>query len=218
MEHLESSIVLVQKISADQRTPLVFHQVPSLDFLVRKHVIKMADEWEVMDEPVDPRILGNSIFFKNRVRIISDVDRLTIQQDMKEKASLNEIAAMAEKIVAKLEDADYAGAGINFLSTFPSDDPGGEINKRFLQQIPQIPSNRVISGTLSYTYMMEDVQVTFNVEAVRRIDEPSSQHSAVSFRSNYHWGNPYRKKIKDFLAKICDFKDDHLSQQKQLFG
>ena len=88
IEHLETTIVFLQEMKQGINNPLLFQEVPTLDFLIRKHIIKMSDEWDVIEEIPENNLFKKTILFKNKVRITSEVERLTILQDMKEKTDL----------------------------------------------------------------------------------------------------------------------------------
>lgn len=221
MEHLETSVVLIQGLKADQQTKLLFLEVPTLDFLLRKHIIKMSDEWEPEEEMLpenNPLSFSKSILFHNKMRITSAFEKLVIYQDMKSKQSLDDLQQISIKILDKIKDAEYAGIGINFLSILESKNPGEEITNRFLKAISNLPADKIIGGSVSYVYPKDDVQVTATISPVKKATDSSTDGTAISFAANYHFGAPYIKKMQEFIKRMPSLKDDYLEQSKALFG
>lgn len=217
MEHLESSIVLVQDIK-NQAAPLVFLEVPSLDFLIPKKIIKKDDEWEVEEEPPQDNPFTKSILFHNKIRLTSAFEKLIIHQDMKAKQSLEDLQQIAIKILDKAKTIEYAGAGINFLSVMECENPGEEIKKRFLSSIPKLPIEKIIGGTFSYVCKKNDIVVTITISPVKKANDPLAGTKAISLSANYHLGIPYVKKIQEFIKEMPALKEDYLAQSTSLFG
>lgn len=218
MEPLETNIVLVQDLIHGVKNPLQFRGVPSLDFLMRKHIIKPMDEWEPIDEPLDENPLKRTILFKNKIRITSEFERLVLSQDLEERQSIDDLPKVASKIIDKLPNAKFSSVGINIHSIKYTDDPSAEIKERFLKHIPKLPTDKIVGGSISYIYKIDDVVVTMSLSAVKRTESQQNKGEAIAFNANYHLDISFPKKIQDFVLRISEFMLDHKQQSNLIFG
>lgn len=186
MDHLETSLVFVQKIQNDEPMQLDFLQVPSLDFLIRKNIISMNNEWGAVDEKQESHPFTKTILFNNKIRITSNPEKIIIQNDMKTLDNLDELQKLGTKLLEKIQGIVYAGAGINFLSVMQSQSPGEEIRDRFLKFIPKLPIEKIIAGSFSYVYKKDDTRVTMTINPVKKNIENQEPENAISLNANYH--------------------------------
>ncbi len=219
MEMIESTIVIVEKIV--NNAPVKLFNVPTYEFLLKKRIISLSDEWEAIDEPqaafdVMPKF-HTSIKFENGIQLVSEFDRLAIRQDAKKSLDFKQIAAIGAKIVEKVKDFEANGTGINFTATKECDNPEQVIAEKFLRPIPALSQNDIKGGAISFAYSLNDVLATIKIEPGKTALD-KEQHNVIMLSANYHFAPPYIKKIQEFLGKIGDYKDDFLTQSNKLFG
>ncbi len=216
MKLTECSIVFAQKVDPDRDNQLHFIDVPSLDFLVRKSIIRMDAEWEPeQNELTSSRpIFAKSISFKNKISIANDVGKLVIKQDFCNEEKYDQLQKLAKKILGKLEKIPYAGIGVNFLSAMPCDNAEQQIVDKFLKYIPSISDENIVRGAFSYVHQLDGAAVTVEVSPVKKVDGAS----ALCMSSNYHLDTEYPKKMLEWIDKIPELQKDFSSRLQKLFG
>lgn len=179
----------------------------------------MSDEWTAEDEiHTQDSLVSRTISFANKIRITYAFEKLIVYQDMQAKKSLEDLEKIGIKLLEKIKDVEYVGVGINFLSILKCDNPGEEINKRFLSKIPNLPNDKIIGGSVSYIYKKADVRATIAISPVKRNIEGDGAENAISFSANYHFDGPYIKKLQGFIKEMPSLQKDYQEQTKALFG
>lgn len=221
IELLEETIVL-PSVLKDGAKAFVFSEVPTLDFLMKKHIFKYNDSWEPVDNELviqqQPPFM-KTITFRNGIKISSDFDRLQIVSNSQKDNNTTKIAEMATKIIDKLEGVEYAGCGINFAYVHKCELPNKFAVDNFIKHIPQIAAKNLVSGDFSYVYEENNAKVTvkaFPAKQVKKSELPINE--GLFIHANYHFEVVFAKKIQEFIKSIETRKQDFTEQVKSLVG
>ncbi|MCV3215603.1 hypothetical protein OGM63_19150 [Plectonema radiosum NIES-515] len=185
------------------------------DFL--KYTGIVPSEWELARQPVFSSSVSQ-VTYTNGVSIIAETNRVIFVESLEDKkAEEISVAAIAERYVKMLPNAEYQGLGVNPRGYKGFESADTDAARRFMsegmfapgawQQVGTTPMRSTIN--LVYTFERAPLYLTLNEAALRNPDETSTP--IVLFSGSYSYevsGETASEKLTNLLAVMSNWKTD----------
>ncbi len=190
-------------------------QILNPDFLKYSGIV--PDSWELARQPIFTQSLSQ-IVYTNGVSIIAEPNRVIFVESLEDKkAEEISVAAIAERYIKMLPNAEYQGLGVNPRGYVGLSGTDTDAARKFMseglfapgawQQVGTSPMRSTVN--LVYTFERAPLYLTINEAALRNPDETSTP--IVLFSGSYSYevsGETASEKLTNLLAVMGNWQTD----------
>jgi hypothetical protein len=185
------------------------------DFLKYSGIV--PDSWELARQPIFTQSLSQ-VVYTNGVSIIAEPNRVIFVESLEDKkVEQISVAAIAERYVKMLPNAEYQGLGVNPRGYVGFENTDQDAARKFVsegmftpgawQQVGTSPMRSTVN--LVYTFERAPLYLTINEAALRNPDETTMP--IVLFSGSYSYeisGESSTEKLNNLLATMGNWQTD----------